>query len=149
MAEYLKWSENTVRLLNKEIRKALPTSGFEGGFDPTTISPNRDSEKLKLIKYELTPEEQLVYEYTIGDAQPILKPGQIASKRRRYENLNTLMTEVKTWAEDQIKRLDNEAKFMRAVVKGRTGSEELGSLNLFEASKVIQAEIDEFIVFVK
>jgi RNA polymerase primary sigma factor len=81
MADHLGWGESDVSMLNKEIRKALPTSGFEGGFDPTTISPNRDSEKLKLIKYELNPEECLVYEYTIGDSgKPMLKPGEIARK---------------------------------------------------------------------
>lgn len=80
LADHLKWSENTVRMLGNEIRKSLPTSGFEGGFDPTSIAPNRDAEKLKLIKYELTPEERLVYEYTVGDGKPMLKPGEIAQK---------------------------------------------------------------------
>jgi len=72
---------------------------------------------------------------------------RIPTKTERDENLDTLAEEVKKWADDEVKRLDNEAKFMRAVVKGRTGSEELGSLNLFEASKVVQVEIDSFIVF--
>ena len=72
---------------------------------------------------------------------------QIPTKTERDDNLNLLKSEVATWAKKQIERLDNEAKFMRAVVKGRTGSEELGSLNLFEASVIVQAEIDEFIVF--
>lgn len=72
---------------------------------------------------------------------------QIPTKTQRDQNLNTLKSEVETWAKKRIEQLDFEAKFMRAVVKGRTGSEELGSLNLFEASKIVQAEIDEFIVF--
>lgn len=72
---------------------------------------------------------------------------QIPTKAERDANLDTLQKETKKWADDVILRLDNEAKFMRAVVKGRTGSEKLGSLNLFEASKVVQAEIDSFIVF--
>jgi len=72
---------------------------------------------------------------------------RIPTKTQRDQNLETLKSEVNTWAEKQIERLDFEARFMRQVVKGRTGSEELGSLNLFEASKVVQAEIDEFIVF--
>jgi hypothetical protein len=72
---------------------------------------------------------------------------KVPTKTERDENLETLRKETKKWAENAIKRLDNEAKFMRAVVKGRTGSEELGSLNLFEASKVVQAEIDSFIVY--
>jgi hypothetical protein len=80
MSQHLGWAENEVSTLNKEIRKALPTSGFEAGFDPTSIMPSRDAEKLKLIKFELTPEERLVYEYTIGDGKPMLKPGQIARK---------------------------------------------------------------------
>lgn len=81
MSQHLGWSESVVSLLNREIRKAGPSSWFEAsGFDPTAIIPSRDAEKLKLIKYELTPYERLVYEYTIGDGKPMLKPGQIAKK---------------------------------------------------------------------
>lgn len=69
----------------------------------------------------------------------------VPTKDERDENLKNLQDETKKWADKEVERLDNEAKFMRAVVKGRTGSEELGSLNLFEASKVVQVEIDSFI----
>lgn len=81
ISDYMGVPENEISMLNTEIRKALPTSGFEGGFDPTTIAPDRDLEKLRLIKYELSPEELLVYEYTVGDGgKDQLKPGQIARK---------------------------------------------------------------------
>jgi DNA-directed RNA polymerase specialized sigma subunit len=80
LAEELGWSQNEVRTLGMELRKDLPTSGFETGYDPTTISPSRDLEKLKLVKYELNPRQRLVYEYTLGDGQPMLKPGEIAKR---------------------------------------------------------------------
>lgn len=80
LAEELGWDENKVRTLGNELRKDLPSSGFDTGFDPTSITPNQDLEKLKLVKYELTPRQRLVYEYTLGDGKPMLKPGEIAKK---------------------------------------------------------------------
>lgn len=81
LSEHLGWAPNTIRLLSSEIRKAHPSSGYEErGYDPTSVMPSAESEKLKLVKYELTPEETQVYEYTIGDGKPALKPGEIAQK---------------------------------------------------------------------
>jgi hypothetical protein len=71
----------------------------------------------------------------------------IPTKSERDGNLELLKKKVKEWADDEIKRLDNEAKFMRQVVKGRTGSEVVGQTNLIESSLLVQSEIDEFILF--
>ncbi len=46
-----------------------------------TLTPSRESEVLNMVRYELTPEELLVYEYTVGfGGKPLLRPGQIANK---------------------------------------------------------------------
>ena len=81
MAEYLSWSPREVGRMGSEIRKAHIESSYEG--DPTTITPSIEMERLRLVKHELSPEEKLVYEYTIGDGgKPELKPGQIAKKMK-------------------------------------------------------------------
>jgi len=79
VADHLGWSEKEVMQVSSDNRKDLIESAFEG--DPTTIMPSRTSEVLRLVKHDLTPEEQLVYEYTLGvGGKPRLTPGQIARK---------------------------------------------------------------------
>jgi DNA-directed RNA polymerase specialized sigma subunit len=81
LSEHLKWSPKETSRMGAEIRKAHIESAYEG--DPTTIMPSRESEVLQLVKYDLTPQEQLVYEHTIGaGGKQQLKPGQIAKKLR-------------------------------------------------------------------
>ena len=71
----------------------------------------------------------------------------IPTKEKRDENLSKLQSAMKEFADKEIKRLDNETKFMRAVMKGRTGSEKLGTSNLLETAKLVQDEIDQFLLF--
>lgn len=80
MAEYLGWSEAEAGRMESEKRKSLYSSGF-GGFDPTSITPSREAEVMKLVRYELNPEELQVYDYTVGSfGKPQLRPGQIAKQ---------------------------------------------------------------------
>jgi len=79
LAEQLGWSLKETTRMGSEIRKSYLESGFEG--DPTTLMPSREAEVLRMVKYDLSPEEHLVYEYTLGEGgKPQLKPGQIATK---------------------------------------------------------------------
>lgn len=79
IANHLKWSEKLVMQVGTEGRKDLIESAFEG--DPASIMPSRVAEVMRLVKYELTPEELLVYEYTQGvGGKPKLAPGDIARK---------------------------------------------------------------------
>jgi len=79
LADHLKWSPREVGRMNAEIRKAHIESAFEGS--PMNLMPSREAEVLRLVKYDLSPEERLVYEYTVGDGgKPQLKPGQIATR---------------------------------------------------------------------
>jgi DNA-directed RNA polymerase specialized sigma subunit len=79
MADHLGWSEREVQQMTKQIRRSNIESGWE--HDPTEIHPSREAEVLRLVKYELTPEELLVYERTIGaGGTPQLRPSEIAQQ---------------------------------------------------------------------
>ena len=78
MAEFLGWSEPEAGRMESEKRKALISSGFEAG-DPTSFVPSREAEVLRLIRFELSPEELQVHDYTRGlNGKPQLRPGEIA-----------------------------------------------------------------------
>ena len=79
LADKLKWSPRQVDLLQREVRKALPTGQFE--HDPSSFVPSRQKEVLRLLPYELTNEERSVFEYIYGvGGKPKLGPGAIARK---------------------------------------------------------------------
>ena len=67
------------------------------------------------------------------------------TKAARDANLDALQTAVNQWAETEKTRLENEVKFMRAVLQGR-GATNVGSQNLAATSVLLQTEIDDFIV---
>jgi len=79
IADYMQQPVAEIGRLEMEKRKSLPSGGWE--FDPTTISPSKEAEALRLAMYEMTPQEQLVAEYTLGmNGKPTLKAGEIAVK---------------------------------------------------------------------
>jgi hypothetical protein len=67
------------------------------------------------------------------------------TKADRDANLDALSNAVKKWGDQEKARLENEVKFLRAVLKGRTGSEKAGTQNLEALSSLLQAEVSEFI----
>lgn len=67
------------------------------------------------------------------------------TKAARDANLDMLKTAVKTWGEKEKTRLENEVKFMRAVLKGRTGSEKAGTQNLDTLQEILKLEVEDFI----
>lgn len=69
------------------------------------------------------------------------------TETERNANLDALETAVNKWGKTEQDRLENEVKFMRSVLKGRTGSEKAGTKNLDLVSDLLQAEIDDFIEF--
>ena len=82
LADHMGVHPRKVIQLQKELRRDLPTSGFESegmGGDPVTSLTPKELEAFNLIKYDLTPEERTVYEYTFGvGGKPALRPGEIA-----------------------------------------------------------------------
>lgn len=79
LADQLKWSPRTVGVLQKELRRATPTGQFEA--DPSTYTPSRHQEIMRLLPYDLSPDERAVFEHLYGVGGKMkLGPGQIARK---------------------------------------------------------------------
>jgi len=79
LADELKWSPKKIETLQKEIKVALPVSQFVS--DPMTSTPSRQNEVLRLLRYDLSAEENAVFEYLYGfGGKPKLSPGAIATK---------------------------------------------------------------------
>jgi DNA-directed RNA polymerase specialized sigma subunit len=80
MAEHLGWSEAEAGRMEMEKRKSTFSTGFEG-YDPTSIMPSKEAEKLRMVRYELSPNELQVFDYTVGtNGKPQLRPGEIAKQ---------------------------------------------------------------------
>lgn len=81
LADKLKWPVKQVTSMQQEVRREVPTSVLAA--DSVADKPSREAEVIRLIQYELSPEEQLVLEYTYGlNGKPNLRPGDIASKMK-------------------------------------------------------------------
>lgn len=81
LSNHLGWNEAEVNRMSSELRRALPSSGFDTGLDPTTIMPSRELEVFNLIRYDLTTEELSVYDDLTGyGGKPIMRPGEVARK---------------------------------------------------------------------
>lgn len=69
------------------------------------------------------------------------------SRTTRDANLDALSQATSKWGDEEKKRLENETKFIRSVVKGRGAAEKAGSANLATAGDLLQVEINQFIEF--
>ena len=78
IADYAKLPVSDVHALQKEVRRADPTGQFGLG-DPISITPSRTKEIMRLLPYDLTPEENSVFERVYGvGAHKQMGTGQIA-----------------------------------------------------------------------
>lgn len=81
LADKLGWPLKQVSSMQLEVRREIPTSVLSS--DSIAERPSREAEVLRLIQYELDPQEQLILEYTYGlNGKPKLRPGDIATKMR-------------------------------------------------------------------
>lgn len=79
LSEHLGWAPKEVGMLRTEIRKSNIASAWEA--DPVEILPSREKEALKFVDFDLTAEEKLVKEYTLGEGgKPQLRPMEIAKQ---------------------------------------------------------------------
>jgi hypothetical protein len=69
------------------------------------------------------------------------------TKDERNQNLEDLKKAVEDWAKSEKTRLENEVKFMRAVLKGRAASSTAQD-NLAAISLKLVAEINQFLIAV-
>lgn len=65
-------------------------------------------------------------------------------KTARDTNLDNLKKAVNKWIDKEITRLDNEAKFMRSVLKGR-GASDTAAKNLNSAVSAMKDDIDAYL----
>ena len=68
------------------------------------------------------------------------------TKDERDKNLDALSEAVKKFVESERTRLENENKFLRAVLNKRGGAPNASEQNLASAGSLTQTEIDAFIV---
>lgn len=101
LSDHLKWPLAEVERMEQELVSVVPSSVFET--DPTSMESGREAEVMKLIRYELTPEEQLVYDYTFGEGgKPrIDRAGEIA---RRLNMTPSKVSRIRKRITDKIQR---------------------------------------------
>ena len=73
---------------------------------------------------------------------------QVPTQVERDANLQALEQAVAEWAKKEQDRLDNESKFMRAVLQGR-GASNVALQNLQAVVTPLQVEINQFVTFGK
>lgn len=79
LADELAWPLNEVVRMEKELRKDVAPTDAMMDFGYITSDPNK--EVLNYIYFELSPKEQVVYDYTVGThGKPQLSGNEIAKK---------------------------------------------------------------------
>jgi len=63
----------------------------------------------------------------------------------RDARLDALKKATDEWADKETKRLEDEAIFLKAVLKGRTGAGRLANQNVADSSKLVVDEISQFL----
>ena len=63
----------------------------------------------------------------------------------RDARLDALKEAVEEWADKEITRLEDEAEFLKSILKGRTGAGRLTNQNVSDASTLVVDEIDQFL----
>lgn len=63
----------------------------------------------------------------------------------RDARLDALKAAVKEWSTKEKKRLTDEVKFLKSVLKGRTGAGRLTNQNVADSSKFVVDEISQFL----
>jgi hypothetical protein len=74
--------------------------------------------------------------------------GAKTEKERQTERdarLDALKKAVKDWSTKEKKRLEDEVKFLKSVLKGRTGAGRLTNQNVADSSKFVVDEISQFL----
>ena len=68
-----------------------------------------------------------------------------AQREERDARLNRLQTALDAWHEAERERLENEATYLKSVLRGRTGSERLARENTTEAEVLVIDDITSFL----
>lgn len=65
--------------------------------------------------------------------------------KNRDERLTELKKATIEWADKEKKRLEDEATFLKSILKGRTGAGRLTKQNVADSSKLVVDEISQFL----
>jgi hypothetical protein len=68
-----------------------------------------------------------------------------ARKSERDARLDELQKATDEWADKEIKRFEDEAVFLKSILKGRTGAGRLANQNVADSSKLVVDEISRFL----
>lgn len=63
----------------------------------------------------------------------------------RDKRLDQLKAATVSWADKEIKRYEDEATFLRSILKGRTGAGRLTNQNVADSSKLVVDDIAAFL----
>ncbi len=63
----------------------------------------------------------------------------------RDARLTALKTATVEWADKEKQRLEDEATFLKSILKGRTGAGRLTNQNVADSSKLVVDEIAQFL----
>lgn len=66
-------------------------------------------------------------------------------KNRRDALLDELLEAFEQWHDKETERVDREVRYLKSVLRGRTGSDRLGSSSTEEAAQIVQNDIDAFL----
>lgn len=103
LADHLKWPVKQVSAMELEVRREVPSSLLQA--DTMSVKPSREAEIVRLIQYELKPEEQIVMEHLLGiNGKSKMKPGEIASK---FNMTPSKVSRVKLNVAKKIKQYDS------------------------------------------
>ena len=69
----------------------------------------------------------------------------MASQAERNARLDRLSTAADSWANKRKRELEAEARMLRTIMKGRTGSERLNNSTVSAASDLVVEEINQFL----
>lgn len=69
----------------------------------------------------------------------------IANAELRDKRLDALADAVNSWADKRKARLEKEATLLKAILKGRTGSERLNNVTVQSANDLAVDEINDFL----
>jgi DNA-directed RNA polymerase specialized sigma subunit len=81
IADHMKWSPKKVAVMQREVNSIDSDPSGRAAYDPSEFMPSRQAETLRLLPYDLTPEECSVFEHLYGvGGKPKLSPGDISRK---------------------------------------------------------------------
>lgn len=66
-------------------------------------------------------------------------------QQERDERLDALKAATDEWADKATQQLEDEATFLKSILKGRTGAGRLANQNVADSSKLVTDEISRFL----